>query len=1001
MLILGPFVPPILALSPTPEAVVVETSFLGISGAVSHPENRLVLEWSERPPATGTVLSHSWVESHSKNNNIPHTASSLGLVAQAIVPANDGTGTRVNASGNQFNIEGGTRSRNGANLFHSFEQFGLNEGQVANFLSNPQVRNILGRVTGGSPSLIHGLLQVSGGNSNLFLVNPAGIVFGPSASLNLPAAFTATTATRIGLDNQWLNVLGDNNWSALGGTPNAFQFDGNSTGLILNQGRLGVDAGASLTLLGGNVINTGILEAPGGNITIAAIPGENVVRISQDGHVLSLDLPLAQTAANASNAEPQTLSLPQLLSGSSVHHADRIGINQAGEVVISGSGLAIASGQLNVSGEVGGTINVIGDRVNVVNAQIDASGTHGGGSVRIGGDYRGQGQIPNALNTFIDNNSIISADAILTGDGGNIFIWSDRNTRIDGTLTARGGSLAGNGGFIETSGKDILSVSSLPDASATHGLSGTWLIDPRDIRIVSGGGGAIGENEVDVANINAALDRGTNVSLTTSGAGTEQGNITQASNAPIEKTSGANTRLELTADNDITLNAGISNSSNRGALEVNLVAGGSISSQGISTGGGYLNLESRGGSITTNGQTLDTGGANLRLNAQGNITTGILSTQRTTTTGSARNAGDILLETSTGNITTGDLQAFAARDAGNTGSGGSVLLRANQGTVETGTIDASASIGSGNAGDGGRVEIQANGSIVTGSINTSAGFTSTGSRNSDGGAIALSSRNGSVTTGNLDTTGANSGGSVRIEAGGTLIGGEINTSGARVDGGNVTLTALEDITLDWIRAEGSNGPGQGGRGGTVEIRTPGSLRVEQTFSTTGGAASISAIARQGGSVRIEQGRSNNTAPFVVGDATTNGTAGAIAVGTSDQERLASGSFSAPHSQAGGRLQINVSGTPTPTPAPTPTPNPVPTPAPTPNPVPTPTPNPTPLPTPIPVPTPTPLPIPSPIPEPTPIPTPNPVPTPAPTTNPVPTPNSSHRHSTNAEPGTTP
>uniref|UniRef100_A0ACD5GWX0 Uncharacterized protein n=1 Tax=Desertifilum tharense IPPAS B-1220 TaxID=1781255 RepID=A0ACD5GWX0_9CYAN len=99
---------------------------------------------------------------------------------------------------------------------------------------------------------------------------------------------------------------------------------------------------------------------------------------------------------------------------------------------------------------------------------------------------------------------------------------------------------------------------------------------------------------MDVANINAALDRGTNVSLTTSGAGTEQGNITQASNAPIEKTSGANTRLELTADNDITLNAGISNSSNRGALEVNLLAGGSISSQGISTGGGYLNLESRG-----------------------------------------------------------------------------------------------------------------------------------------------------------------------------------------------------------------------------------------------------------------------------------------------------------------------------------------------------------------------------------------------------------------------
>ncbi|MCZ0904558.1 filamentous hemagglutinin N-terminal domain-containing protein, partial [Microcoleus sp. HI-ES] len=115
-----------------------------------------------------------------------------------ITPATDGTNTQITPSGNQFNINGGQQSGDGANLFHSFQEFGLTQGQTANFISNPNIRNILGRVVGGDASLINGLIQITGGNSNLFLMNPAGIVFGTNASLNVPAAFTATTATGIG-----------------------------------------------------------------------------------------------------------------------------------------------------------------------------------------------------------------------------------------------------------------------------------------------------------------------------------------------------------------------------------------------------------------------------------------------------------------------------------------------------------------------------------------------------------------------------------------------------------------------------------------------------------------------------------------------------------------------------------------------------------------------------------------------------------------------------------
>ena len=120
---------------------------------------------------------------------------------QFITPATDGTGTAVNLQGNRIDISGGKLSGDGANLFHSFQQLGSSESQTANFLANPNIQNILGRIVGGDISTINGLIQVSGGNANLFLMNPAGIIFGPSAQLNVPASFTATTANSIGFGN--------------------------------------------------------------------------------------------------------------------------------------------------------------------------------------------------------------------------------------------------------------------------------------------------------------------------------------------------------------------------------------------------------------------------------------------------------------------------------------------------------------------------------------------------------------------------------------------------------------------------------------------------------------------------------------------------------------------------------------------------------------------------------------------------------------------------------
>ena len=165
-----------------------------------------------------------------------------------------------------------------------------------------------------------GLIQVNG-NVNLFLINPAGIVFGPHASLNVPAAFTATTARGIGFGSNWSNAADTNNYAALRGSPSSFTFTTGQPGAIINAGSLSVPQG-NLTVLGGTVVSTGQLSAPKGQITVAAVPGENLVRISQQGMLLSLDIqPLTMATNPPDHWTLPVLSLPQLLTAPGVGNA--------------------------------------------------------------------------------------------------------------------------------------------------------------------------------------------------------------------------------------------------------------------------------------------------------------------------------------------------------------------------------------------------------------------------------------------------------------------------------------------------------------------------------------------------------------------------------------------------------------------------------------------------------------------------------------------------------
>ena len=412
--------------------------------------------------------------------------------AQSITPAPNSTATVITTTGEQLDITGGSLSGDGRNLFHSFQQFGLNPEQIANFISNPNIQNILGRVTGGDVSIINGLIQVSGSNANLYLMNPAGIIFGSGASLNVPASFTATTATGIGIGDNWFNAVGDNNYSVLVGTPNAFAFSTPQPGTIVNEGQLAVGKGQNLTFIGGTVVNTGELSAPEGQITVAAVPGENLVRLSYPGHLLSLEIePITTLDSQLQSGTLPGLSLPELLTGGNLGNATDVTINSQGQVVLTGSGISIsaepgtviASGNLDVSGETGGRVNILGNSVGLFNGNINASGTNGGGTVLIGGDYQGQGTVPNALRTFVSSDSVINADAVVNGDGGKVIVWGDEVTEFFGEISASGGANSGNGGFVEVSSKDTLQFAGLVDTSATQGTFGTLLLDPKNIII--------------------------------------------------------------------------------------------------------------------------------------------------------------------------------------------------------------------------------------------------------------------------------------------------------------------------------------------------------------------------------------------------------------------------------------------------------------------------------------------------------------------------------------
>lgn len=85
----------------------------------------------------------------------------------------------------------------GPNLFHSFETFNIPADQRVIFTGSDQITRVISRVTGGEISKIEGTLESAIPEADFYLLNPAGIVFGKDAVVNVGGSFVATTADRL------------------------------------------------------------------------------------------------------------------------------------------------------------------------------------------------------------------------------------------------------------------------------------------------------------------------------------------------------------------------------------------------------------------------------------------------------------------------------------------------------------------------------------------------------------------------------------------------------------------------------------------------------------------------------------------------------------------------------------------------------------------------------------------------------------------------------------
>jgi filamentous hemagglutinin family protein len=471
----------------------------------------------------------------------------------------------------------------------NWDKFSIKVGEITHFAQTAASSTVMNRVL-NDPTVIYGTLS---SNGRVFLVNPAGILVGPGGRVDT-AGFVAST----------LNIR---NEDFLAGR-NLFINDGGAKDVI-NQGEIRTPAGGSVYLIGTNVGNEGIITTPQGETILAA--GATVSLIDSATPGVKVDITGAE--GNATNLGTITAEAGRIgIAGVIVRNSGTLNassvVSEGGRIFLKASQDAYVdgNGRIVTTGTKGGSVEVLGDRVAVMDkAEIDASGANGGGRIMVGGDYQGKNpDIQNASVSYFGPNASLKADATGVGDGGTVIVWADDTTRAYGSISAKGGAFGGGGGLVETSGHRFLSVTGAKvDTRAPNGKTGNWLLDPTDITIVAGSGTSTGLDAFGVpvaasatiyaADINANL-ASSNAILYTSSVYGGMGNITITSGVII---SGSNS-LTLAAYGGAGATGNIS-----------------ITGSNVNVGGDLKALAGWNGATTYYGSDVIAGTGNINISA--------------------------------------------------------------------------------------------------------------------------------------------------------------------------------------------------------------------------------------------------------------------------------------------------------------------------------------------------------------------------------------------------
>ncbi|MBF0622288.1 MAG: filamentous hemagglutinin N-terminal domain-containing protein, partial [Magnetococcales bacterium] len=533
-----------------------------------------------------------------------------------------------------------------------WRSFGIKAEESVNFDMSASA-TVLNRVTGNDMSKIFGKLQADG---TLILVNANGILFGKSATVDV-GNLVATTADINNADFLSGNMVFN--------LPSSVQ-----NASVINKGNLSVKEHGFAALVAPTVSNSGVIQAQMGQVVLG---GADTFTMDFYGDGL-MQFELASTGNNGSVDHSGLIAADGgkvLLSAATMEGVvDNVinmdGIIEAraveqrgGEIILSGgnSGIVSVTGSMDVSGaeagQTGGTVIVEGEKVGLFgSASIDASGAAGGGTVKVGGGLRGaDSTVKNAKMTYVGADTTITVDATMDGDGGKAVVWADGTTRFHGAISAQGAG-NGDGGFVEVSGKEMLTYSGEVNLSAENGNNGTLLLDPQNLTIENGGDTDLnGANNDDADAQKYAFvenEDGTDASI----------------DADAIVTALATGNVILQADDDITVDEGISSNDN---TSLTLQAGDDITVNSTITMTGTGSVSLQAGDIAGGATPVaKDGNGDITVAAAITTTTGAI-TFSTESAGSVSFADDIT--TAGGNITLSNNVELTADTTFSTGAG--------------------------------------------------------------------------------------------------------------------------------------------------------------------------------------------------------------------------------------------------------------------------------------------------------------------------------------------